>query len=1031
MADFDNNSVNNNEKENKGGGYSSYGEYLAANGSNGGKPAPKNCDSNGNNGDDNSSSNGEDGIGSTGIDMGMVTPDEQSQYNGGQDDVIRTGSVLTRDTPDAGASGFSDVHESVKSRAGGLLNGMKNGISGLVQGTLGNAISSIKGMFHKGKGSVSDFASRTGLPARAVVMLLSVMCGGSVATIAAFFLNDRGDVLKYVDEPNCDDNSMISDYKAVHGAGDTWTDDSARSSGKTIYTALKSNEPWTFDTREFNGSVWQDAQVTNEGFGFSDEVIAGMLSNAYAESSIRPDCYEMDYLIHDVHDGVHFIEDQDLILGRTHHANWDDYVKRMFEIYAADGVSINESAYNWSSDDVVSSLSATVSDPQLLEGMAASVAPGLSGKYPGIGLWQWTGQRAYNMSRFANLQPDLSDGDQDGVNDVLYSTDLQLGFLYYENYGDFSEYGVSSPGVLAWGRQNRFTYAGLPGNDHGKAYKTTSFASSDTEYVGTKKTIDNSQDVFTGQQSPAVDTDRDTWDPVNGDETTIRWPKFIIKCEADGSVVGRGDGGTDEFVPDSYLSDSWSQGTLSHYITDSDNRVKRRFPCSFEYDGASLNYEIVFEDLQKTDPATGEKKKDHGYWSSTANSVLSGGVANYENKWQSNQAGNPGDSDTRKGTDIRVGREFNDNELQMLRDCYSISVTWGQTSTGSWYREVELTCDKDKLREVHDKLSDPDGKYIAADMRISAGMESAVECARQFAIKWEGISSTNETLIRSHINRAGLFYMLMQTDGWQKDETYAHSILEMVNKNQTANEIRDMYLTYVNKGCDPVLQVPDGIAALAVSWAWPKGTDNLYDINNTSLMDGAGDAYKLTKCTSLYCAVKDAMCPNDPFYSSCDRGVMTAVRASGADDDFVPGNANGQLLYAQAAPDKWQALGPVRSMAALDALQPGDLLLANGHVMVFVGPELPLQKWPAGTGELKTCKYSVVHSSRSGKLASSRGPRCDDDCRWVLGDSKMWYAFRAVSMNANSPMKATAEAVFQMGYFDGSGNGGASYAPQS
>ncbi len=201
--------------------------------------------------------------------------------------------------------------------------------------------------------------------------------------------------------------------------------------------------------------------------------------------------------------------------------------------------------------------------------------------------------------------------------------------------------------------------------------------------------------------------------------------------------------------------------------------------------------------------------------------------------------------------------------------------------------------------------------------------------------------------------------MLMQTDGWKKDDAYAHSILEMIDKNQTIHELNDMYMTYFNKGCDTAMQAPDGIAALAVSWAWPKGTDNLYDINNTSLMDGAGDAYKLTKCTSLYCAVKDAMCPNDPFYSSCDRGVMTAVRASGADDDFVPGNANGQLLYAQAASDKWQALGPVRSQAALDMLQPGDLLLANGHVMVFVGPELPLQKWTPGTGELKTCTYAV------------------------------------------------------------------------
>ena len=65
---------------------------------------------------------------------------------------------------------------------------------------------------------------------------------------------------------------MIEDFKAVHGAADNWTDDSARSAARTIYTALKSNDSWTFDTREYTGSVWQDEQITNEGFGFSDEV---------------------------------------------------------------------------------------------------------------------------------------------------------------------------------------------------------------------------------------------------------------------------------------------------------------------------------------------------------------------------------------------------------------------------------------------------------------------------------------------------------------------------------------------------------------------------------------------------------------------------------------------------------------------------------------------------------------------------------------------------------------------------------------
>jgi hypothetical protein len=267
---------------------------------------------------------------------------------------------------------------------------------------------------------------------------------------------------------------------------------------------------------------------------------------------------------------------------------------------------------------------------------------------------------------------------------------------------------------------------------------------------------------------------------------------------------------------------------------------------------------------------------------------------------------------------------------------------------------------------------------------------------------------------------AGTLYILMQTDGWKSDNAYANSILSMADGNLTNAGLNDLYASYMNTGCSPQTTVAmDDIASAAVSWAWPQGT-TWYDINDESTMDGGGNCYKMTKCTTLYLAVKSYIAKtSDPYYSSCDRGVYTAVRASGADADFPLGNANSQLMYATAS-DKWENLGPVRSMDMLNSLEPGDLLLSSGHVMVFVGPDEPLKKWSSGAGSLTDCTYAVVHSSRSSELASSRGPRCDNDCQWILTDSKMWYAFRCKSYTDLSTKTMVETYLSGKNYYDGS-----------
>lgn len=997
-----------------------------------------------------------------------VTPDEGDSYTGGSDEVTVTDNrgdgdktaesdrgstgdianseqsdnVLLQDGGEFGASSFSEggIVQNAKGAIGGAASGLKNAL----MGGFGGLLSALKGSAGKAKAGVGNIASNLNLPVQIVAIVLSVITGGSVVSIFSIMANNRNDIAKYSDYSNCNKMEMIDEYKGVNGKGDHWTISSAQGAAKSIYTALSATDSITFKSRMWDAGAeqWVDTEVTNDGFGFSDEVIAGMISNAYGESKVRADCYEMDYFVHDLSEknaaGEYFRKvgynyaagDSDYVLANNHHVNWNNYVNRMFELYGASGMSINEDGYKWDSK----------SGMPMFSDVAVS---GLNGLYPGVGLWQWTGQRAYDLSRFANIQPNPVDTDQDGVHDTMYTLNCQLAFLYLENYGNFTSYGVSESGVLAWGREQTYSFYGNLGTNDGFAYKNLSYSVGDDSFSSTGSNLDTRDNVFKGQSETNVDDEKDTWNPDLDDNTIIRFPKFVVKL--DGNIVvgdGSGDEARNQSNNTGKIADWTGYGqSLSTYMTYEDNQVKERFAVGSQYEAeqeitANIALATMYNGLD-----------DKGYWSVTAVDELAGGDAKYRITAQSSNGAGEGNP-SREGNDIRVGREFNDKELYLLQSLYEVKqYSESETFTNDngtpldptddyedtqWYHVVALVLLKDSVestgvddewQSLHNDMSSMEGenaKYIARDLRVAAGAESAAECALQFYNKWEGLEGNIE-LLRSHTKMAGSFYILMQTDGWESNNEYAHSILNMVDDNLTSAELSNMYASYVNMDCDELSVGFEGIAEAAVSWAWPKDT-TWYDINDESTMDAGGNCYKLTKCTELYVAVKDVVEPEDvgKYYSSCCRAVSTAVRASGADDDMELGGAKEILNYCRTHPDKWENIGMINSKAFLATLQPGDLLLSEGHVMIFVGPDLPLEKWPGGAGELTDCTYAAVHASRSSSLADSRGPRCDNSCEWLVSDSKVWYAYRCVSYESSSQYKTLAESMNFAGLHDGS-----------
>lgn len=132
------------------------------------------------------------------------------------------------------------------------------------------------------------------------------------------------------------------------------------------------------------------------------------------------------------------------------------------------------------------------------------------------------------------------------------------------------------------------------------------------------------------------------------------------------------------------------------------------------------------------------------------------------------------------------------------------------------------------------------------------------------------------------------------------------------------------------------------LAEAEVAFAWPS----------------MGDSYN--NGTALYRAVYDAVNGTEggKIYKSCDRGVCTAVRWSGADDNFPTGACPNQMAYMEAHPDIWKPMGAINTLQISD-LQPGDICVNPGHIWMFVGNEIIQEKYPGNAAVMVEASYGT------------------------------------------------------------------------
>lgn len=1043
-----------------------------------------------------------------------------------------------------------------------------------IGGAFSNMLSGIKGLFASGAGAgiatVVNIGTRMGIPKAATYGLLFVLGGGTFAGIAAMF-GSSTDLSRYESvTDDCETITITAHKNKVYKAP---TQDQLDGNAGALFNALNSDMHFSYGIRNGGSPVLSNIQddVSDDGYEydyvqdpadredingdgvidadddesrlikggyheytstvkkFQDEQILGMIMAASAESNIDPSTYEMNYMVGPTEDmntaDYTNLErvGKDLVLTSTHHTQWNTYCERMFAIYADKGMSINQGAYRYAD--------------QFGE---TKDAAGKQNYYPGVGLWQWTGQRGYNLHWFSNQLEDNTDADGDGANDAMYSLNVQIAYLVEIEAKPVRVNGVDIP-IKDWGNEEVASYqveyyVNVPYKPGiGTAPGSVSNWIPLEDYRDpSKRNMEVPPDAYHQLRNEAkykyespsgsrlsdknYDQARDASyfmdsDKYNGDITAFDDTPFPVKdyvYNYDGSIskseqhkFGYGQ------VQDGYNEDGTPKyKDVEGYDTNDDGVIdeddiwiedgKLDGHEGFDVDGDGKidvwdmndNGEIdsgidwYVNNSGRSDPEYKDGiffPTDEVYYQNISVMVLAHPVGGYKANayiYEDDSHSLRQYQDTTTVID-RVNAKakivyqspgitainFWDSKpwdtgsltVASFSEAGGVDVDYKAIQEGDmWWDQLEAArkdaagygtatdAVRDAFRSAADEWRDQIWVWANAHARGAVGRNKGLE----FNIGWVGCPSGalegHTQFVTGGSSFAGRldvtrynkkadciehYAECMLTIDWHGSDENGKSITDLLYEDMDSRSVRQVWYDNGRK-CGGSFD-NSSIAAAAVSWAWLKGRNSDADVNLTAL-DGTG-CPKAYLCTSLYCAIHDIVYPGDPYYSSCDRGAGTAVRASGSDDDYPPGNPVIQFDHMRSNPAVWQDMGPIAS--AWSGIEPGDIIVSTSpnprHIIVFVGPDAVYEKWGSGVGD---ATYAVVHSSHSANLSSSRGPRCDLDGSFLLNDSThSYHVFRCMNEDTDSsPLKQEIDAKSGTlgGLNNGDGKGGGYYAPQ-
>ena len=288
-------------------------------------------------------------------------------------------------------------------------------------------------------------------------------------------------------------------------------------------------------------------------------------------------------------------------------------------------------------------------------------------------------------------------------------------------------------------------------------------------------------------------------------------------------------------------------------------------------------------------------------------------------------------------------------------------ITGGRQHTFSeWVKQNNVKWGTVEAQVAYMLNGDNRGEWLKAYTGTKWG--SPREAAGDFARGYEG----NTTLAQEE-RRAKAEYWYSKMSDMKTDSAYGESVLALAKtakieaSSNGANAVLNRCETSRTGDYDN-----SSIARAAISIAW----DNMQQ----SLLNNG---------TEVYQKVKELIFPNDPYNQSCDRSAATAIRWSGADDDFPVGAVEQQLAYLQTS-DKWEEIHWNQDVSKL---QPGDVFIrwepnpGVQHIMIYLGNKIVREIRPDNPGELMQGSYGAgAESTNNGKIqhsgagADSRSP---------------------------------------------------------
>lgn len=197
----------------------------------------------------------------------------------------------------------------------------------------------------------------------------------------------------------------------------------------------------------------------------------------------------------------------------------------------------------------------------------------------------------------------------------------------------------------------------------------------------------------------------------------------------------------------------------------------------------------------------------------------------------------------------------------------------------------------------------------------------------------------------------------------------------------------------------------EGIAERMSAYCFDTKQDAIDDYHSAGGTDGGdacGRAYGVVCGTELYKEVHDKVLePGDKYYASCDRSTGSAVRWSGADDNFCYAVCDSGIIpYCQQHTDIWQDV--VSEINSQDDLEPGDVCVYSKHICMFIGedavakfhPNIDASATQWGEGSLGTFPPAITDRSSNMTMFTASGHGSYDG-----------HVFRNIKMQDDSKYK--------------------------